>query len=181
MGSATTNHAFSIWCTPNQMLPFQRYIIPFFKEIQGHRTLQEEQNLAPPIIERLLRAIINLNHTFNYTLIEEELWQQILREHVIAKSQVSKGALLGMPPAGQPPTELTNEMGMEPGMGIPGIEGMGGLSPMMLPGLGNLPMGMGIGMGMGMPGLPTIGNLTAGMGVGVGGLVMNPGLGNIGK
>lgn len=162
------------------MLPFQRYIIPFFKEIQGHRTLQEEQNLAPPIIERLLRAIINLNHTFNYTLIEEELWQQILREHVIAKSQLKTTA--GMAPAGQVPTDLPSEMTIEGigGLGGTGIDGaansMGSL-PMMMGGLGGLPMGMGIGMGIGIPGISGMANIPGGMG----GLVMNTGLGSIGK
>lgn len=60
-----------------------------------------------------------------------------------------------------------------------GLEGMSGALPMMMGGLGGLPMGMSMGLpGMGMPGLAGIGNIAAGM---PGGLVMNSGMGNIGK
>lgn len=63
------------------------------------------------------------------------------------------------------------------GMGLEGISGA--LPSLMMGGLGGLPMGMGMGLsGMGMPGLTGIGNITAGM---PGGLVMNSGMGNIGK
>ena len=116
------------------MLPFQDYVESFFNEtLQWKEQRTDDSNLAPQIIERLLQAIINANQAFNFALIEDELWQKVLREHSLVKAQLK--APLGMITHDNVSPEM--DLGIGPGIALPGAGIMGMLNMGMIGGNNN--------------------------------------------